>query len=143
MTTLTFRLDEKLERALDRLAKSTGRLPGLSFKVRHDVEVLVSAEHGKPVLQCEGRDPGVVGRNRTARMLESDPQRGVCDRGRVRDWKNVEVRQFGVQPCFVGRSISGLRDAVTEFAKHENRNGGSRLPAQKFTNTSIAIRLSI
>jgi predicted transcriptional regulator len=48
MTTLTFRLDEKLERALDRLAKSTGRLPGLSFKVRHDVEVLVSAEHGSP-----------------------------------------------------------------------------------------------
>jgi hypothetical protein len=31
------------------------QLPGLSFKVRHDVEVVVAAEHGKPVLQCEGR----------------------------------------------------------------------------------------
>ena len=30
------------------------QLPGLSFKVRHDVEVVVAAEHGKPVLQCEG-----------------------------------------------------------------------------------------
>jgi hypothetical protein len=26
------------------------QLPGLSFKVRHDVEVVVAAEHGKPVL---------------------------------------------------------------------------------------------
>jgi hypothetical protein len=31
------------------------QLPGLSFKVRHDVEVVVAAEHGKPVLQREGR----------------------------------------------------------------------------------------
>jgi hypothetical protein len=28
------------------------QLPGLSYKVRHDVEVVVAAEHGKPVLRC-------------------------------------------------------------------------------------------
>ena len=59
------------------------QLPGLSFKVRHDVEVVVAAEHEKPVLQCEGRagsrthscTPGLLRRSMNWRSLELTYQR--------------------------------------------------------------------
>jgi len=39
--------------------------PTLALKTRNNVEVLIAAQHRQAVLKGEGRDPGVVGRDRT------------------------------------------------------------------------------
>jgi hypothetical protein len=44
--------------------------PASAVEARYHVEVLVAAQDGQAMLQGEGRDPGVVGRDRTPRSLE-------------------------------------------------------------------------
>jgi hypothetical protein len=57
--------------------------------------VLVAAEDREPMLQGEGRDPGVVGRDRAARSPERNSQRGVGDSGLACHLEEVEVLQMG------------------------------------------------
>lgn len=45
--------------------------PTPPVEAQHHVEVLVAAQDRQAMLQGEGRDPGVVGRNRMSRSLES------------------------------------------------------------------------
>ena len=138
-------VDKRLSGSSPSASARTGRanrpaeLPALPLDADHHVEVLVPAQDRKPVLQGEGRDPGVVRRDRTTEAPEGHPQPGVGDSGPVRHGEDLEMRKVGLQPRFVGCAMAGLRDAVPEFAQHDDRNGRTNLPAQGVADTSIPI----
>mgnify|MGYP007080403924 CR=1 FL=1 len=82
------------------------RSPMDALYLGNGVEVLVPAQHRQPMLQSEGSNPGVIGRDRRSRLLEHCSHRRVADRCDRRDIQYFEVREMLIQPSFVAVAMA-------------------------------------
>ena len=115
------------------------QLPGLPFEMWHRVEMLIAAQDGQSMLQCQGRDPSIVRWDGTASALQSYAQIGISDCSLIRYRQNFEVRKVRFQPRLIGRALLGLGYPVAKFTKHNDGYCRTRLSPQNIANANVSV----
>ncbi len=92
------------------------------------------------MLAAQGRNPKVVGRNRRSGYLQFGTDRPVGNGGSFVDVQNPEIPQVFGQPSFVKRTVARLKNAESEFAENNDRNGEVRGLTQDGLKRLVSLR---